>query len=109
MLFHIVRKYDIIRMKEWSMARKKRIWYEGASYHVKGRGNRRDKIFYDDDDYDLFMKTLLYTKERYSFYLHVMRPGHNVRSPHHNVSLNTLIGGGADSAMSQSTYLMNTL
>ena len=52
------------------MARKKRIWYEGACYHVMGRGNRRAKVFLDEDDYAVFMRTLICAKERYPFDLH---------------------------------------
>ena len=53
-----------------NMPRKKREWYEGASYHVMGRGNRKCTIFKDREDYALFMKLLSQVKERYPFVLH---------------------------------------
>ena len=46
------------------MARKKRVWYEGACYHVMGRGNRHCAIFKDPEDYDLFLTLLRSVRER---------------------------------------------
>src|SRR5579862_4560068 len=40
------------------MARKLRIQYEGAIYHVMNRGDHREDIFHDDHDRKLFLKTL---------------------------------------------------
>src|SRR5215204_1370758 len=40
------------------MARKPRLQYEGAIYHVMNRGDRREDIFHDDDVRQLFLKTL---------------------------------------------------
>jgi len=40
------------------MARSIRIEYEGAFYHVMARGNRRERIFRDEDDRRFFPKTL---------------------------------------------------
>jgi len=40
------------------MARQIRIEYEGAFYHVMARGNRREKIYRDEEDRVFFMKTL---------------------------------------------------
>jgi putative transposase len=40
------------------MARQIRIEYEGAFYHVMARGNRREKIYRDEEDRGFFMKTL---------------------------------------------------
>jgi REP element-mobilizing transposase RayT len=40
------------------MARKKRIWYPGAVYHLMERGVRRQVIFQDDFDYMIFMEIL---------------------------------------------------
>ena len=40
------------------MARKPRIEYEGAIYHVMSRGNRGDAIFLDDKDRETFVDTL---------------------------------------------------
>ena len=40
------------------MARKPRIEYEGAAYHVMSRGNRGANIFVDDKDRGMFVETL---------------------------------------------------
>ena len=40
------------------MARKLRVQYEGAIYHIMNRGDRREDIFHDDDDRRLLLKTL---------------------------------------------------
>ena len=40
------------------MPRKLRIQYEGAIYHLMNRGDHGEDIFLDDDDRELFLKTL---------------------------------------------------
>jgi REP element-mobilizing transposase RayT len=40
------------------MARRKRIWYPGAIYHLMERGVRRQAIFQDDFDDMMFMEIL---------------------------------------------------
>ena len=40
------------------MARKLRVEYEGAIYHVMNRGDRREPIFKDDVDRRRFLETL---------------------------------------------------
>ena len=40
------------------MARKLRIQYPGAVYHVMNRGDRRESIFHDDADRQRFIETL---------------------------------------------------
>jgi REP element-mobilizing transposase RayT len=40
------------------MARKLRMEYEGAIYHVMNRGDRREEIFKDDEDRQRFLVTL---------------------------------------------------
>jgi REP element-mobilizing transposase RayT len=40
------------------MARKLRVEYPGAIYHVMNRGDRREAIFHDDGDRELFLATL---------------------------------------------------
>ena len=40
------------------MARKIRIQYPGAVYHVMNRGDQRESIFHDDDDRQRFIETL---------------------------------------------------
>lgn len=52
------------------MARKKREWYPGATYHVMSRGNRRTAIFQDRSDYIHFLECLTIIKGKYPFDLH---------------------------------------
>ena len=40
------------------MARKLRVEYPGAIYHVINRGDRRESIFRDEEDRELFLATL---------------------------------------------------
>ena len=40
------------------MARKKREWYPGATYHVMSRGNRRGAIFSEHGDYLFFLELI---------------------------------------------------
>jgi len=40
------------------MPRQPRIQFEGAVYHVMARGNRRGPIFVDDEDHEMFLRTL---------------------------------------------------
>jgi putative transposase len=40
------------------MARKLRVRYPGALYHVMNRGDRREAIFKDDPDRERFVETL---------------------------------------------------
>jgi len=40
------------------MARKPRIEYPGAVYHVLSRGNRKESIYRNESDYELFLNTL---------------------------------------------------
>jgi len=52
------------------MARKPRIEYPGAFYHVITRGNRRESIFIDVQDRERFLKKLFEYKERYIYTLY---------------------------------------
>ena len=52
------------------MARKKRIWYPGATYHVMSRGNRRTAIFKDISDHLRFLECVQIIKEKYPFRIH---------------------------------------
>ena len=50
--------------------RKKRKWYEGACYHVMGRGNRHCTIYRGEEDYAIFLMLLREVQKRYPFILH---------------------------------------
>jgi REP element-mobilizing transposase RayT len=52
------------------MARKPRIEFEGALYHVITRGNQRQQIFKHTEDYNKYLKILGDYKARYDFFLY---------------------------------------
>jgi putative transposase len=60
------------------MARRLRVEYAGALYHVITRGNRRQQIFYDDRDRQKYLELLCRLKELHSFriYAYVLMPNH---------------------------------
>jgi REP element-mobilizing transposase RayT len=60
------------------MARKPRIQYPSAIYHVMNRGDRREPIFLDDADRELFLETLGQTCARTDWQVHAfcLMPNH---------------------------------
>ncbi|WP_141604343.1 transposase [Terrilactibacillus laevilacticus] len=52
------------------MARKNRVWFPGAKYHITSRGIRKMPLFYDDEDRKEYLRLLEETKCRTPFYLH---------------------------------------
>jgi putative transposase len=60
------------------MPRKLRVEYEGAIYHVMNRGDRREPIFKDDKDRELFLKTLgqCCTKTDWQVHAYCLMPNH---------------------------------
>ena len=60
----------IIVLITLTMARKKREWYPGATYHVMSRGNRKAAIFNDVTDNLFFLKILGDVKELHPFKIH---------------------------------------
>jgi REP element-mobilizing transposase RayT len=60
------------------MARKPRIEYEGALYHVITRGNQRQRVFKDIEDYRRYLKILADYKVRYKYalYAYVLMSNH---------------------------------
>ena len=52
------------------MARKPRIWYPGAIYHVMSRGNRRGALFKDRDDRISFLEYVQKTRKKHPFKIH---------------------------------------
>lgn len=51
------------------LARKKRIWFPGAKYHLTGRGIRRMPLFHDEEDRLEYLRLLKYTKAKMPFHL----------------------------------------
>ena len=60
------------------MARKPRIEFEGAFYHVITRGNQKQKIFRDKEDYLKYLRILsgYKTRYKYSLYSYVFMSNH---------------------------------
>jgi len=60
------------------MARKPRIHFAGALYHVISRGNRRQVIFRDEGDYERYRRFLREYKKRYRvvFFAYALMPNH---------------------------------
>jgi REP element-mobilizing transposase RayT len=60
------------------MARKPRIEFEGAFYHVITRGNQRQKIFRDKDDFLKYIEILsnYKTRYKYSLYAYILMNNH---------------------------------
>jgi putative transposase len=73
------------------MARRMRIQYPGALYHITSRGNRRARIFADDRDHLIWLDLLAKAVEQYSIVAHayVHMPNHYhliVETPDPNLS-----------------------
>lgn len=60
------------------MARKPRVEFEGAFYHVIARGNQRQDIFRDDKDRATYLERLEHYRKRYDFklYAYVLMANH---------------------------------
>lgn len=60
------------------MGRQRRVEYPGAIYHVMNRGDRREKIFAEDWDYRVFIKTLgeAGTKTGWEVHAYCLMPNH---------------------------------
>jgi REP element-mobilizing transposase RayT len=52
------------------MARPLRIEYEGAVYHITGRGNERGEIYFIPSDYEKFLEYIKTAKEKFGIILH---------------------------------------
>jgi putative transposase len=60
------------------MSRRKRLWFPGAMYHITARGNRKDVMFYEKDDYLYYLRLLGKAQTLYPFKLHsyCLMPNH---------------------------------
>ncbi|OAM96105.1 transposase IS200-family protein [Pelosinus fermentans DSM 17108] len=61
------------------MARKPRVHYDGALYHVIARGNNRANVFETDEKKEKYLEILADYKERYDFqlYAYVIMDNHS--------------------------------
>jgi putative transposase len=67
------------------VARPLRIEYEGAVYHVTGRGNEQRKIFFSRKDYEKFKEYLADALEKFGFILH----GYVLMTNHYHLIIET--------------------
>lgn len=60
------------------MARKPRVEFDGAFYHVIVRGNQRQRTFQDDRDRIAYLERIEHYRQRYSFrlYAYVLMSNH---------------------------------
>jgi len=60
------------------MVRKKREWYIGAKYHIMCRGNHRNDLFRDEEDYQVYLNILKEIKEKieYEIYCYCLMTNH---------------------------------
>ena len=70
------------------MARPLRIEFPGAVYHVTSRGDRREKIFDDDDDRETFLAVLAAVVERFNWRCHA----YGLMDNHYDLVVETLDG-----------------
>src|SRR5262245_10943062 len=74
------------------MARRPRVQFRGATYHVMSRGNRKRSIFRDDADRRLFLRVLEKTAERYEIRCYE----YSLMGNHYHLVLDTPRGNLAD-------------
>jgi REP element-mobilizing transposase RayT len=60
------------------MSRSKRNYRVNTYYHLYNRGNRKQKVFYSDSDYQNFLDTIFYYAEMYSIHIeaYCLMPNH---------------------------------
>ncbi len=68
------------------MARKPRVEFDGAFYHVIVRGNQRQRVFGDDRDRLAYLERLEQYRERFGFsvYAYVLMANHYLCGAPHN-------------------------
>lgn len=52
------------------MPRPKRVWFPGATYHIMDRGNYKQNIYKETEDYEIFLEILKDTMKKYYFKIH---------------------------------------
>jgi putative transposase len=67
------------------MARPTRIEYEGAVYHVMARSNPKERLFCDDDDCAIFLKTLSEASAKCGWLVHA----YALMGNHYHIALET--------------------
>lgn len=67
------------------MARNHRVWFPNAKYHVTSRGNRKETLFYEPQDYFKFLTILKETKDKYPFIIQ----SYCLMTNHYHLQINT--------------------
>lgn len=67
------------------MARPLRIEYDGALYHITSRGNERNLIYREEEDYNKFLEILSELPQRYSILIH----GYVLMGNHYHLLIET--------------------
>jgi len=78
------------------MARKPRIEFEGAFYHIIIRGNQRQKVFKEEDDFQKYLNLLAFYKDRHKYFLYayVLMNNHvHLLIETHKIPLSKIIQG----------------
>jgi putative transposase len=52
------------------MSRPLQLEFSGALYHITSRGNDKNRIYFQDDDFELFLQILADVCERYNWVVH---------------------------------------
>ncbi|MFA0116644.1 transposase [Vibrio breoganii] len=80
-----------------NLSRPLRLEFAGALYHVTARGNERNWIFFQDDDFTLYLTVLDEVCERYNWVIHA----YCLMSNHYHLLLET-----PDGNLSKAVYLL---
>jgi len=87
------------------MSIRKVAFVKGEYYHIYNRGNSKQKIFYDEEDYNRFIKLLFLSNNQDNFKIHFIRGGKNVYDYKINQSL---VGIGAYVLMPNHFHILIT-
>lgn len=82
------------------MSRKPRIWYEGALYHIINRGNKKQNIFFDTADRNLFLTKLRDLVDNHGLKVHA----YCLMTNHYHLALETSSKHIADTMHALNTF-----
>lgn len=79
------------------MPREARVLVENACYHIITRGNQKQKVFLETDDYETYLELLTRYKKRYYFKLYgycmMINHTHLIIDPRHPKELSRIMHG----------------
>ncbi|MFH1438330.1 MAG: transposase, partial [Pseudomonadota bacterium] len=82
------------------MARRIRLEYPGATYHVMSRGNNKQRVFFDREDYELFLSILKEVTVRFNWLCHV----YCLMLTHYHLLIETM-----EANLSRGMHYLNTI